>query len=66
MTGQNGKLRLLMAEEDERVRAEIKECAYSVEDGELQERVRIVLDNSKERQRRLMDLYWRDNNESST
>jgi predicted solute-binding protein len=52
------KLRELMAEEDERVRSEIKECAYTADEESLQQRVQQVLDASKERQRRLFDLYW--------
>lgn len=56
----SSKLRDLMAEEDERVRAEIKECAYTVSEELLQERVEAVLAASKERQRRLFNLYWEE------
>ncbi len=52
------KLRDLMAEEDERVRSEIKECAYTASEESLQDRVEEVLEASKERQRRLFRLYW--------
>lgn len=59
------KLRELMAEEDERVRAEIKECAYTVSEEDLNDRVQTVLEASKERQRRLLTLYWRDEKKES-
>lgn len=59
------KLREMMEEEDERIRASIKDAAYNCEEGTFQDTVELLLAMSKQRQREIFALYWRPSTGSS-